>query len=68
MLAPSDGAPLVQAEAEGVGRLHRTLGTLDIVLLNIAAIISFASFSTMALAYVGLELGPILGGEIKNPR
>ena len=22
----------------------------------------------MALAYVGLELGPILGGEIKNPR
>ena len=28
MLSPSDGVPLVQAEAEGVGRLHRTLGTL----------------------------------------
>ena len=29
---------------------------------------TFASFSAIALAYVGLELGPILGGEIKNPR
>jgi len=27
-----------------------------------------ASFATIALAYSGLELGPILGGEIKNPR
>jgi glutamate:GABA antiporter len=27
-----------------------------------------ASFATMALAYSGLELGPILGGEIKDPR
>jgi glutamate:GABA antiporter len=29
---------------------------------------TLASFATMALAYSGLELGPILGGEIKNPR
>src|SRR5262249_61769531 len=29
---------------------------------------TLASFAAMALAYVGLELGPILGGEIKNPR
>jgi len=29
---------------------------------------TLASFSAMALAYVGLELGPILGGEIKDPR
>src|SRR6516162_9708426 len=29
---------------------------------------TLSSFAAMALAYVGLELGPILGGEIKNPR
>ena len=29
---------------------------------------TIGSFSTIALAYVGLELGPILGGEIKEPR
>jgi amino acid transporter len=29
---------------------------------------TLASFATIALAYSGLELGPILGGEIKNPR
>jgi glutamate:GABA antiporter len=29
---------------------------------------TLGSFSAMALAYVGLELGPILGGEIKDPR
>jgi amino acid transporter len=29
---------------------------------------TLASFAAMALAYVGLELGPILGGEIQNPR
>ncbi|HVN44562.1 MAG TPA: APC family permease [Steroidobacteraceae bacterium] len=29
---------------------------------------TLASFATMALAYVGLELGPIVGGEIQNPR
>jgi len=28
---------------------------------------TLASFATIALAYQGLELGPILGGEIKNP-
>jgi glutamate:GABA antiporter len=29
---------------------------------------TLSSFAAMALAYVGLELGPILGGEIRNPR
>jgi len=29
---------------------------------------TLASFAAMALAYVGLELGPILGGEIQDPR
>jgi glutamate:GABA antiporter len=29
---------------------------------------TLGSFAAMALAYVGLELGPILGGEIRNPR
>ena len=29
---------------------------------------ALASFSAMALAYVGLELGPIMGGEIRSPR
>jgi glutamate:GABA antiporter len=29
---------------------------------------TISGFATMALAYSGLELGPILGGEIKNPR
>ena len=28
---------------------------------------TLAGFSTIALAYVGLELGPIMGDEIKNP-
>ena len=29
---------------------------------------ALTTFATIALAYQGLELGPILGGEIKNPR
>src|SRR5262249_9230608 len=29
---------------------------------------TLASFAAMALAYVGLELGPIMGGEIKCPQ
>lgn len=29
---------------------------------------AFATLATIALAYEGLELGPILGGEIKEPR
>lgn len=29
---------------------------------------TFATLATIALAYSGLELGPILGGEIKEPR
>jgi glutamate:GABA antiporter len=111
------------AEIAAVPQLHRALGTLDLVLLNIAAIVglrwlerakwlenlggmatwligalvlcggalawykfgaatpisvsavvpnlkssaTLASFSTIALAFVGLELGPIMGGEIKDP-
>ena len=35
---------------------------------NLRSLPTVASFATMALAYSGLELGPILGGEIKNPR
>ena len=35
---------------------------------NFRSLPTVAGFATMALAYSGLELGPILGGEIKNPR
>ncbi len=35
---------------------------------NFRSLPTIAGFATMALAYSGLELGPILGGEIKNPR
>jgi glutamate:GABA antiporter len=35
---------------------------------NLGSLPTVASFATIALAYSGLELGPILGGEIKNPR
>jgi len=35
---------------------------------DFGSLAALSSFSAMALAYVGLELGPILGGEIKNPR
>jgi amino acid transporter len=35
---------------------------------NLRSLPTVASFATMALAYSGLELGPILGGEIKDPR
>lgn len=35
---------------------------------NLRSLPAVAGFATMALAYSGLELGPILGGEIKNPR
>jgi glutamate:GABA antiporter len=35
---------------------------------NLRSLPIVASFATMALAYSGLDLGPILGGEIKNPR
>lgn len=38
------------------------------LLPDLTSLSSLASFAAMALAYVGLELGPILGGEIKNPR
>ena len=35
---------------------------------NLKSLPTVASFATIALAYSGLELGPILGGEIVNPR
>jgi len=38
------------------------------LLPDVTSLRTLASFAAMALAYVGLELGPILGGEIKDPR
>jgi amino acid transporter len=35
---------------------------------DLRSLATLASFATIALAYSGLELGPIMGGEIKNPR
>jgi len=35
---------------------------------DLSTLATLNSFATMAFAYSGLELGPILGGEIKNPR
>ncbi len=35
---------------------------------NLRSLPTVASFATIALAYSGLELGPIMGGEIKDPR
>jgi amino acid transporter len=35
---------------------------------DLTSLPALASFSAMALAYVGLELGPIMGGEIRDPR
>ncbi|MGA2841206.1 MAG: APC family permease [Steroidobacteraceae bacterium] len=42
--------------------------TVPALVPNFRSLPTFASFATIALAYSGLELGPILGGEIKNPR
>jgi glutamate:GABA antiporter len=42
--------------------------TVPALLPNSRSLPTFASFATIALAYSGLELGPILGGEIRNPR
>jgi amino acid transporter len=35
---------------------------------DLSSLATLSSFVTMAFAYSGLELGPILGGEIKSPR
>jgi glutamate:GABA antiporter len=35
---------------------------------DLRSLVTLGSFSAMAFAYSGLELGPILGGEIKDPR
>ena len=37
------------------------------LLPDLGSLAALGTFSAMALAYVGLELGPILGGEIKHP-
>jgi len=42
--------------------------TVPVLVPNLRSLPTVASFATIALAYSGLELGPILGGEIKNPR
>jgi glutamate:GABA antiporter len=42
--------------------------TIPDLMPNFRSLPALASFATIALAYSGLELGPILGGEIKNPR
>lgn len=38
------------------------------LLPDLGSLATLASFATIALAYSGLELGPILGGEIRDPR
>ena len=38
------------------------------VLPDLGTLATLSTFATIALAYQGLELGPILGGEIKDPR
>jgi amino acid transporter len=45
-----------------------TAFTPSALLPEFTSLPTLASFAAMALAYVGLELGPILGGEIQNPR
>jgi amino acid transporter len=35
---------------------------------DFAGLPTLATFATIAFAYVGLELGPIVGGEIRDPR
>jgi len=35
---------------------------------DFSAMATLTAFATIALAYEGLELGPIMGGEIKDPR
>jgi glutamate:GABA antiporter len=38
------------------------------LLPDLHSLATLASFATIALAYSGLELGPVLGGEIRDPR
>jgi amino acid transporter len=56
----------------GLVAWHRTGAATPIaaaaLVPDLRSLATLASFATMALAYSGLELGPILGGEIKNPR
>jgi amino acid transporter len=56
----------------GILALHRfgaaTPIAVSALVPNLRSLPTIASFATMALAYSGLELGPILGGEIKDPR
>lgn len=38
------------------------------LLPDVGSLAALASFTTIALAFQGLELGPIMGGEIRDPR
>ena len=45
-----------------------TAFTLSAVIPDLGSMATMTTLATIALAYGGLELGPILGGEIKEPR
>lgn len=45
-----------------------TVITPQNVIPDLSAWTNWVAFSGVALAYVGLELGPLMGGEIKDPR
>jgi glutamate:GABA antiporter len=45
-----------------------TTMTLANVMPDFGKLATFSAFVTIALAFQGLELGPILGGEIRDPR
>ena len=45
-----------------------TAFTLSDALPDLGSMATLTTLATIALAYGGLELGPILGGEIKDPR
>ncbi len=38
------------------------------LLPDFSKLATFTSFATIAMAYTGLELGPMIGGEMKDPR
>jgi len=42
--------------------------TADKIVPDFSKLSTYSTFATIALAFAGLELGPILGGEIRDPR